>query len=69
MKDFPPRTLKHIHAFAETWLDGEFVQVVLAQLPWYHQFAQLDKLRTADERRWYAAKAMTSPATLAHTPS
>jgi len=22
--------------FADAWLDGEFVQVPLAQLPWYH---------------------------------
>jgi predicted nuclease of restriction endonuclease-like (RecB) superfamily len=31
---------------------------VLAQLPWYHQLALLDKLKTEDERRWYAAKAI-----------
>jgi predicted nuclease of restriction endonuclease-like (RecB) superfamily len=58
MKGFSPRNLKYMRAFAEAWPDNEFVQGVLAQLPWYHQLALLDKLRTADERRWYAAKAI-----------
>ena len=58
MKGFSPRNLKYMRAFAEAWPDTEFVQAVLAQLPWYHQLALLDKLRLADERRWYAAKAI-----------
>ncbi|MDP2878362.1 MAG: PDDEXK nuclease domain-containing protein [Sulfuricella sp.] len=58
MKGFSPRNLKYMRAFAEAWPDSEFVQGVLAQLPWYHQLAMLDKLRTEDERRWYAAKAI-----------
>lgn len=58
MKGFSPRNLKYMRAFAEAWPDDEFVQGVLAQLPWYHQLALLDKLRTADERGWYAAKAI-----------
>lgn len=48
MKGFSPRNLKYMHAFAKAWPDGEFVQEVLAQLPWYHQLALLDKLKTAD---------------------
>ncbi|CAG9931398.1 DUF1016 N-terminal domain-containing protein [Candidatus Nitrotoga arctica] len=58
MKGFFPRNLKYMRAFAEAWPDSEFVQGVLAQLPWYHQLALLDKLRSGDERRWYAAKAI-----------
>ena len=58
MKGFSPRNLKYMRAFAETWPDSEFVQGVLAQLPWYHQLALLDKLRKEEERRWYAAKAI-----------
>jgi predicted nuclease of restriction endonuclease-like (RecB) superfamily len=34
------------------------VQAVLAPLPWYHQLALLDKLKTAEERQWYAAQAL-----------
>lgn len=37
---------------------GSIVQAPLAQLPWYHHIALLDKLQTAEERLWYAAKAI-----------
>lgn len=30
----------------------------LARLPWYHQLALLEKLQTAEERTWYAAKTI-----------
>ncbi|WP_043584719.1 PDDEXK nuclease domain-containing protein [Geminisphaera colitermitum] len=58
MKGFSPRNLKYMRAFAEAWPDTEFVQGVLAQLPWYHQLALLDKLDTAEDRRWYVTKAI-----------
>ena len=58
MKGFSPRNLKYMRAFAEAWTEVEFVQEVLAQLPWYHQLALLDKLETSTARRWYAAKAI-----------
>ncbi|MDQ3001215.1 MAG: PDDEXK nuclease domain-containing protein [Fibrobacterota bacterium] len=58
MKGFSPRNLKYMRAFAEAWPDEPFVQEVLAQLPWYHQLALLDKLPGPETRRWYAAKAM-----------
>ncbi|GHU08171.1 hypothetical protein AGMMS50225_06310 [Betaproteobacteria bacterium] len=58
MKGFSPRNLKYMRAFAEAWPDAEFVQAVLAQLPWYHQLALLDKLPDSETRRWYAAKAI-----------
>jgi predicted nuclease of restriction endonuclease-like (RecB) superfamily len=58
MKGFSPRNLKYMRAFAEAWPDVEFVQGVLAQLPWYHQLALLDKLDSLESRCWYAAKAI-----------
>jgi predicted nuclease of restriction endonuclease-like (RecB) superfamily len=58
MKGFSPRNLKYMRAFAEAWPDEEFVQEVLAQLPWYHQLALLDKLPGPQTRKWYAAKAI-----------
>lgn len=58
MKGFSPRNLKYMRAFADAWPDAEFVQEVLAQLPWYHQLALLDKLPGVEARRWYAAKAI-----------
>ncbi len=58
MKGFSPRNLKYMRAFAEAWPDEAIVQGVLAQLPWYHQIALLDKLPGPEIRRWYAAKAI-----------
>ena len=58
MKGFSPRNLKYMRAFADAWPDGEFVQGVLAQLPWYHQLALLDRLPGPETRKWYAAKAI-----------
>jgi predicted nuclease of restriction endonuclease-like (RecB) superfamily len=58
MKGFSPRNLKYMRSFAQAWPDDEFVQAVLAQLPWYHQLALLDKLSTPETRRWYAAQAI-----------
>jgi predicted nuclease of restriction endonuclease-like (RecB) superfamily len=58
MKGFSPRNLKYMRAFAEAWPDAEFVQAVLAQLPWYHQLALLDKLNSIETRTWYAKKAI-----------
>jgi predicted nuclease of restriction endonuclease-like (RecB) superfamily len=58
MQGFSPRNLKYMRAFAEAWPDAEFVQGVLAQLPWYHHLALLDKLPGPETRRWYIAKAI-----------
>jgi predicted nuclease of restriction endonuclease-like (RecB) superfamily len=59
LKGFSPRNLKYMRAFAQAWPDAAFVQEVLAQLPWYHHIALLDKLDTPDARRWYAENAIT----------
>ncbi|RMW96811.1 DUF1016 domain-containing protein [Allofranklinella schreckenbergeri] len=58
MKGFSPRNLKYMRAFAQAWPDGRFVQETLAQLPWYHHLALLDKLACTEARAWYAAKAI-----------
>lgn len=56
MKGFSPRNLKYMRTCAKAWPDVEFAQEVLAQLPWYHQLALLDKLSCPQTRRWYSAK-------------
>lgn len=55
---FSPRNLKYMRAFAAAWPDQEIVQGQLAQLPWYHHIALLEKLDTAELRRWYSAAAV-----------
>lgn len=57
-KGFSPRNLKYMRAFAEAWPDPEFVQESLAQITWYHNITLLEKLETADERAWYAARTV-----------
>lgn len=37
---------------------GEFVQQLLDKLPWGHHCVILDKLKTREDRLWYAAKAI-----------
>jgi predicted nuclease of restriction endonuclease-like (RecB) superfamily len=69
MHGFSPRNFKYMRAFAEAWPDAQFVQAVLAQLPWYHQLGLLDKLKTDDAGRWYAAKAIHVCLGSDHSPS
>lgn len=58
LKGFSARNLKYMRKFADVWPEPEFVQEVLAQLPWYHQIALMDKLKTTEARRWYATRAI-----------
>ncbi len=57
-RGYSPRNLKYMRAFAAAWPDPEVVQGPLAQLPWYHQLALLEKLRDPEQRLWYAAAAI-----------
>jgi predicted nuclease of restriction endonuclease-like (RecB) superfamily len=47
-----------MRAFAAAWPDPAIAQARLAQLPWYHQIALLEKLPAADLRLWYAEHAV-----------
>ena len=58
MKGFSPRNLKYMRAFAATWPEREVVQEALAQAPWYHHIALLEKLNDPAERLWYARQAV-----------
>lgn len=55
---FSPRNLKYMRAFAAAWPDLEVVQGPLAQVPWYHQIALLDKLDDPALRTWYATETV-----------
>lgn len=55
---FSPRNLRYMRAFAAAWPDSEILQGSLAQLPWYHQLALLDKLDDQVARLWYANQAI-----------
>jgi len=57
-KGYSPRNLKYMRAFAAGWPDRAIVQAPLAQLPWYHHLALLQKLESAEMRLWYAQAAI-----------
>ena len=54
MKGFSSRNLKYMRLFAETWSNEQFVQRVVAQIPWGHNLEILTKLKISEEREWYA---------------
>lgn len=58
LQGFSPRNLKYMRAFAEAWPEEAIEQEALAQLPWSHQIALLEKLKTKEERLGYAAAAV-----------
>ena len=60
MRGFRARNLKYMRAFAEAYPDQEFVQQVVAQLPWGHQVRILDTVKDAKQREWYIRQAVQS---------
>ena len=58
MSGFSPRNIKYMRKFAECWPDYEFVQQVVAQIPWRTNRALMDKLDTQESRIWYAQKVI-----------
>lgn len=51
---FSARNLKYMRAFAKAWPEEPIVQEVLAQIPWYHNLALLEKVKARAQRLWYA---------------
>jgi len=58
MSGFSPRNIKYMRKFAECWPDFEFVQQVVAQIPWRTNRMLLDKLDSKESRIWYAYKPL-----------
>ena len=50
------RNLKYMAKFAAEYPDREFVQQVVAQIPWGHNIVLLDKISNITERKWYIEK-------------
>ena len=51
---FSLRNLRYMRAFAEAYPDPEFVQQVVAQIPWGHNVRILDRVKEPMKREWYA---------------
>ncbi len=53
IKGFSSRNLKYMRAFAQAYPDEQFVQLLAAQIPWFHNCVLLDKVKDSAEREWY----------------
>jgi len=58
MKGFSVRNLTYMRAFAEAYPDEAIVQQVAAQIPWFHNCVLLDKVKSLEERLWYAQRTV-----------
>jgi predicted nuclease of restriction endonuclease-like (RecB) superfamily len=58
MTGLSPRNLKYMRTFAAEFPDPAIVQQVVAQLPWGHNVMLLDKLKSPQDRLWYAHRAI-----------
>jgi predicted nuclease of restriction endonuclease-like (RecB) superfamily len=58
MTGLSARNLSYMRAFVEAWQDHEFVQQVVALLPWGHNVRLLDAVKAPAEREWYARQAI-----------
>lgn len=56
MQGLSVRNLKYMRKFSEVYPDFSIVQQVVAQLPWGHNIALIDKIDTNEQRIWYANK-------------
>lgn len=52
------RNLKYMAKFAAEYSDEEFVQQVVAQIPWGHNIVLLDKIGDMSVRKWYIKKTI-----------
>lgn len=57
MSGLSERNLQYMKAFAEAYPDLEFAQRCAAQIPWRHNQVILDKVKSSEERVWYAQKS------------
>ena len=58
LKGFSRSNLMYMRAFAEAYPDEAIVQCCVGQLPWRHNIALLEKLKSQEKRLWYAQQAM-----------
>jgi len=58
MKGFSARNIRYMKAFAEAYPEEETLQRSVAKLPWRHNIALIEKLKSTEERLWYADQAV-----------
>jgi predicted nuclease of restriction endonuclease-like (RecB) superfamily len=58
MRGLSPRNLGYMKAFADAWPNESILQVALAKLTWYHNLTILEKVKSPEERLWYAEQTI-----------
>lgn len=56
MKGFSPRNMRYMRRFYEIYQDFTILQQLVAKLPWGHNIILMDRLKSVEERLWYAKK-------------
>ena len=56
IKGFSRSNLGYMKAFGEAYPDEAIVQRCVGKIPWRHNLALIDKLKTQEQRLWYAEK-------------
>jgi predicted nuclease of restriction endonuclease-like (RecB) superfamily len=60
MQGLSPRNLGYMKAFAEAWPDESILQAPLAKITWYHNLTLLEKVKSPEERLWYAEQTVVN---------
>lgn len=58
LKGFSPRNLKYMRKFSSEYVDIQFVQQVVAQIPWSHNVVLMDRVSDMKQRLWYIEKTI-----------
>jgi len=58
IKGFSARNMRYMKSFAEAYPDEAILQRSVAILPWRHNIALLEKLKSSEEREWYIQQAI-----------
>lgn len=58
IKGFSRSNLMYMRAFAEAYPDEAIVQRCVGQIPWRHNIALLEKVKSLDQRIWYTQKTI-----------
>ena len=58
MKGLSPRNLSRMRVFYKEYKDMSILPVVLAKLPWTHNYTLIEKVKDKTKRIWYAEKCL-----------
>lgn len=58
IKGFSARNIRYMKSLADAYPDEAVLQRSVAKLPWRHNIALLEKLKSREERLWYAEQAI-----------